>query len=46
MLIDSGIKHTQSDYTLAFKLAMVEQVEKASESYKQALAHGSTDICA
>lgn len=32
------IKRTQRDYTLAFKLAVVEQVEKGELSYKQAQA--------
>jgi transposase-like protein len=32
----TGIKRTQRDYTLAFKLAVVEQVEKGELSYKQA----------
>lgn len=32
----TGIKRTQRDYTLAFKLAVVEQVEKGQLSYKQA----------
>lgn len=36
--MDSGIKRTQRDYTLAFKLAVVEQVEKGELSYKQAQA--------
>lgn len=30
------IKRTQRDYTLAFKLAVVEQVEKGDMTYKQA----------
>lgn len=34
--MESGIKRTQRDYTLAFKLAVVEQVEKGELSYKQA----------
>lgn len=34
--MESGIKRTQKDYTLAFKLAVVEQVEKGELSYKQA----------
>ena len=34
--MESGIKRTQCDYTLAFKLAVVEQVEKGELSYKQA----------
>jgi hypothetical protein len=29
-LMESGSKRTQRDYTLAFKLAVVEQVAKAS----------------
>ena len=32
----TGIKRTQRDYTLAFKLSVVEQVEKGELSYKQA----------
>ena len=34
--MESSIKRTQRDYTLAFKLAVVEQVEKGELSYKQA----------
>jgi transposase len=34
--MDTGVKRTQRDYTLAFKLAVVEQVEKGQMSYKQA----------
>jgi len=34
--MESGAKRTQRDYTLAFKLAVVEQVEKGELSYKQA----------
>lgn len=34
--MDSGAKRTQRDYTLAFKLAVVEQVEKGELTYKQA----------
>lgn len=34
--MESDIKRTQRDYTLAFKLAVVEQVEKGELSYKQA----------
>lgn len=34
--MESGVKRTQRDYTLAFKLAVVEQVEKGELSYKQA----------
>ena len=32
----TGIKRTQRDYTLAFKLAVIEQVEKGQLTYKQA----------
>ena len=32
----SGIKRTQQDYTLAFKLSVVDQVEKGELTYKQA----------
>ena len=34
--IHSGKKRTQRDYTLAFKLAVVDQVEKGEMTYKQA----------
>lgn len=34
----SGVKRTQRDYTLAFKLAVVEQVEKGELTYRQAQA--------
>lgn len=34
--MDSGIKRTQRDYTLAFKRSVVEQVEKGELSYKGA----------
>ena len=37
--MESGIKRTQRDYTLAFKLAVVEQVEKGELKYKQAQTH-------
>lgn len=37
--MESGSKRTQRDYTLAFKLAVVEQVEKGELTYKQAQAH-------
>jgi transposase-like protein len=30
------VKRTQRDYSLSFKLAVVEQVEKAEMSYQQA----------
>lgn len=36
--MESGVKRTQRDYTLAFKLGVVEQVEKGELSYKQAQA--------
>lgn len=36
--MESGKKRTQRDYTLAFKLAVVEQVEKGELTYKQAQA--------
>ncbi len=36
--MESRIKRTQSDYTLAFKLSVVEQVEKGELTYKQAQA--------
>jgi transposase len=34
--MESGIKRKQGDYTLAFKLSVVEQVEKGDLTYKQA----------
>ena len=34
--MDTGVKRTQRDYTLAFKLSVVEQVEKGELTYKQA----------
>jgi transposase len=34
--MESSIKRTQRDYTLAFKLSVVEQVEKGVLTYKQA----------
>lgn len=37
--IHSGKKRTQRDYTLAFKLAVVDQVEKGEMTYKQAQSH-------
>lgn len=36
--MESRVKRTQRDYTLAFKLAVVEQVEKGELTYKQAQA--------
>jgi transposase-like protein len=34
--MESSVKRTQRDYTLAFKLSVVEQVEKGELTYKQA----------
>ena len=34
--MESGIKRTQCDYTLAFKLSVVEQIEKGELTYKDA----------
>jgi transposase len=34
--MEQGAKRTQRDYSLAFKLSVVEQVEKGELSYKQA----------
>jgi transposase-like protein len=34
--MDTGEKRTQRDYTLAFKLAVVDEVEKGQLTYKQA----------
>jgi transposase len=34
--MESGIKRTQCDYTLAFKLSVVEQIEKGELTYKEA----------
>src|SRR5690606_4846967 len=36
--MDQGVKRTQRDYSLTFKLAVVEQVEKGELTYKQAQA--------
>ncbi len=36
--MDKGIKRTQRDYTMAFKLAVVAQVEKGELTYRQAQA--------
>lgn len=36
--MDTRVKRTQRDYTLAFKLSVVEQVEKGELTYKQAQA--------
>lgn len=34
--MESSIKRTQRDYTVAFKLSVVEQVEKGELTYRQA----------
>lgn len=34
--MESGIKRSQRDYTLAFKLSVVDQVEKGELTYKEA----------
>ena len=34
--MESGVKRSQRDYTLAFKLSVVEQVEKGELTYKEA----------
>lgn len=34
--MNSSVKRTQRDYTLAFKLSVVDQVEKGELTYKQA----------
>ena len=34
--MESGMKRTQRDYTLAFKLSIVDQVEKGELTYKEA----------
>ncbi|MFM5741090.1 IS3 family transposase, partial [Aeromonas veronii] len=31
-----GVKRTQRDYSLTFKLSLVEQIEKGELTYKQA----------
>ena len=36
--MDQGVKRTQRDYSLAFKLAVVDQIEKGELTYKQAQA--------
>jgi len=36
--MDRRVKRTQCDYTMAFKLAVVEQVEKGELTYKEAQA--------
>ena len=37
--MNSVTKRTQYDYSLAFKLAVVDQVEKGEMTYKQAQEH-------
>lgn len=34
--MEQGVKRTQHDYSLTFKLAVVEQIEKGKLTYKQA----------
>jgi transposase-like protein len=34
--MESGIKRTQRDYSLAFKLSVVDQIEKGELTYKEA----------
>ena len=34
--METGVKRTQRDYTLALKLSVVDQVEKGNLTYKQA----------
>lgn len=34
--MEQGVKRTQRDYSLSFKLAVVDQVEKGELTYKQA----------
>jgi len=36
--MESEVKRTQRDYTLAFKLSVIEQIEKGELTYKQAQA--------
>lgn len=36
--MESGVKRTQRDYTMAFKLAVVDQVERGEMTYPQAQA--------
>ena len=36
--MESGVKRTQRDYTLAFKRSVVEQVENGELTYKEAQA--------
>ena len=41
----SNIRRTQRDYSLAFKLAVVDQVEKGELTYKQAQDHYGIQGC-
>ncbi|MBH9343988.1 IS3 family transposase, partial [Pseudomonas paraeruginosa] len=34
--MERGVKRTQRDYSLSFKLAVVDQIEKGELTYKQA----------
>lgn len=34
--MEQGVKRTQRDYSLSFKLAVVGQIEKSELTYKQA----------
>ena len=34
--MEQGVKRTQRDYSLTFKLAVVDQIEKGELTYKQA----------
>ncbi len=34
--MEPGLKRTQCDYTLAFKLSVVDQIEKGELTYKEA----------
>jgi transposase-like protein len=43
--MESNSKRTQRDYSLAFKLAVVNQVEKGKFTYKQAQDHYGMQGC-
>lgn len=43
--MNTNTKRTQRDYTLAFKLAVVDQVEKGELTYKQAQDHYGIQGC-
>ena len=43
--MNSVTKRTQCDYSLAFKLAVVDQVEKGEMTYKQAQEHYGIQGC-